>query len=95
MEDLWKEIERFKQIILELGLPRQDYALFGLRCPYCGKSDRINPLETPDELDECPEEYQKLWHHFRTQGDPVLCKFCLQVLSLDKSKKHVSPLEEV
>jgi hypothetical protein len=93
MEDLLKEIERFKQIILELGLPRQDYALFGLKCPYCGKSDRINPLESPEQMEDCPEEYQKLWLQFGAQGDPVLCKFCLQVLSFIKATNQVFPLE--
>ena len=43
-------IELLQQIILENSLPRTDMALFGLLCPYCGKSDRIHGLEAPQRL---------------------------------------------
>jgi hypothetical protein len=93
--DLWEEIERFKNLILKMELPKNDYAFFGVRCPYCGKSDRVNPLESPEELEDCPEEYRRRWIQFSTRGDPVICKFCRQVLSYDKETKQVSPLTEL
>jgi hypothetical protein len=90
----WEEIERYRQLIRELGLPKQDFALFGLRCPYCGKSDRINRLEEPGELPDCPEEYRVLWEQFGREGDLVFCKFCEALLVRDKDRNTATPLEQ-
>lgn len=94
MEDLWETIEQFRKLILEMGLPRNDYALFGVKCPYCGKSDRINRLESPEELKVCPEEYRSFWNQLRQGGDPVVCTFCRQVLSLDNGSHQAKPPAE-
>jgi hypothetical protein len=91
----WEEIERYRQLIRELGLPKQDFALFGLRCPYCGKSDRINRLEKPEELITCPEEYRQLWKQFGREGELVVCKFCEVLLVTDKDRRSATPLEPI
>ncbi|MBA4392940.1 MAG: hypothetical protein C0407_05255 [Desulfobacca sp.] len=91
MEDSWEVIERFRKLIFEMGLPRNDYALFGVKCPYCGKSDRINRLESPEELTDCPEEYRLFWDKFGFRGDPVICTFCRQVLSIDNTSHQAMP----
>jgi hypothetical protein len=91
----WEQIERYRNLIRDLGLPKRDLALFGIRCPYCGKSDRINPLEKPEELDPCPEDYRKLWEQFGQAGDLVVCKFCEVLLVMDKDQRSVTPLEQV
>ncbi len=81
--DLWERIERLQAMVMEMGLPRQEMAYFGLVCPYCGKSDRIHRLEEPSELDPAPGEYQQAWAEFAKGGELVLCKFCRQVLRLE------------
>ena len=43
-------VERLKLFAICHGLPQTDMALFGIKCPYCGKSDRIRALEKPDEI---------------------------------------------
>ena len=91
----WEAIERYRQLIRELGLPKKDFALFGLRCPYCGKSDRINRLEKPGELEGCPEEYQRLWQQFGREGELVVCKFCEMLLVMDKDQGSATPLEQM
>jgi hypothetical protein len=90
----WEDIERYRQLIRELGLPKEDFAIFGLRCPYCGKSDRINRLEKPEDLTPCPEEYFRLWERFGPQGDLVVCKFCEVLLVRDKDRNTATPLEQ-
>jgi hypothetical protein len=41
-------VQKFQQFVVDHGLPKTDMALFGIKCPYCGKSDRIRQLEDPD-----------------------------------------------
>ena len=91
----WNDIERYRQLIRDLGLPREDFALFGLRCPYCGKSDRINRLEKPEELESPSDEYSRLWGRFGKTGDLVVCRFCEVLLVMDKGRYQVTPLEQV
>ena len=90
----WEEIEKFKNLILKLELPRNDFALFGLSCPYCGKTDRIHRLEDPSELIEAPTDYEVIWSKFRPKGELVVCKFCRQVLILSEPRGSASPLAE-
>jgi len=90
----WEEIERFRDLVVKLELPRHDFALFGVKCPYCGKTDRIHKLEEPSELPEAPTEYERFWDRFRLNGDLVLCKFCRQILLLSESKGRAFPLAE-
>ena len=59
-----------KNFVMEHGLPRTEITLFGIKCPYCGKSDRIRQLETPDDLngdlaEPDLERYTQLWHQPR------------------------------
>ena len=92
--DNWEEIERFKAIVVELELPRHNFVLFGVMCPYCGKSDRIHELEDPSELGEIPIEYDEIWNKFSSKGKLAVCKFCRQVLLLSAPKGIASPLAE-
>lgn len=82
--DLWERIERLQALVMEMGLPRREMAYFGVVCPYCGKSDRIHRLEEPSELDPVPDEYRQAWVEFARGGELVLCKFCRQVLRLER-----------
>ena len=81
-------VHKFQQFVIEHGLPKTDTALFGIRCPYCGKSDRIRQLEEPDELqqDMDPEDmkkYTELWKQVTPSGGSVgVCKFCNNPLHL-------------
>jgi hypothetical protein len=84
---------------MEHGLPLTDMALFGIRCPYCGKSDRVRQLESPDELEnDLPpadvEVYRNLWQSL-ISGDPGLgvCKFCQNVLRLPDGNRAESLFE--
>ena len=91
----WEPIEKLRELILELGLPHNDFALFGVKCPYCGKSDRIYKLEPPEELKDVPEDYGLIWDRLSSEGELVVCKFCQQALSLSESGDAAAPLAEV
>mgnify|MGYP005832338553 CR=1 FL=1 len=88
--DLWSRIERFRTLVTEMGLPRDETAYFGVTCPYCGKTDRIYRLEEPSELDGAPEEYGQMWQEFAKQGELVVCKFCRHLLRLEEGQKAVA-----
>ncbi len=88
--ELWARIERFRTLVMELGLPRHETAYFGVTCPYCGKTDRIYRLEEPSELDQASEEYGQMWHEFAKEGQLVVCKFCRQLLCLEQGQKAVA-----
>jgi hypothetical protein len=81
-------VEAIKQLVIEKNLPKKDMALFGIRCPYCGKSDRIRQLEDPESLNgglEAHEmaEYESLWQHLtHSKASLGVCKFCLNPLRL-------------
>lgn len=90
----WDDIEKLNKLVTEMELPRHDFALFGLKCPICGKSDRIHKLETPDELQGAPAEYRRLWTIFSNTRPLVVCKFCRQVLSLSAAGASASSLME-
>jgi len=75
-------VEWLQKFVMDHGLPKKDMALFGIKCPYCGKSDRIRQLERPEELKQDLDrdkikEYTDLWITL-TQPDGSLgvCKFC-------------------
>jgi uncharacterized Zn-finger protein len=91
----WEEIERFRALVLDMGLPRHEMAYFGVLCPYCGKSDRIHRLERPAELDSPPADYARLWEQYGRDGEPVVCKFCHQLLRFDSERGRVTPLTEI
>ena len=81
-------IEKLQQFVIEYGLPKTDMALFGMKCPYCGKSDRIRQLEDPDELRDgiAPEDIKKyadLWTSLtHSNGSLGVCKFCNNPLKI-------------
>lgn len=98
MTDRMDSLERLRRFILENSLPREDMALFGVKCPYCGKSDRIRQLETPDDLKKSMSEdhlgvYQDLWTSFlRGPGALGVCKFCQTPLRLPSGGGDAEPL---
>ncbi len=75
-------VEQLKTLIITNGLPHTDVALFGIKCPYCGKSDRIHKLETPDDLPrnvsaEDAGQYGALWQELNPEASILgVCKFC-------------------
>jgi len=80
--------EVLKTFVLTHGLPKTDMALFGIKCPYCGKSDRIRQLEDPQALagkigSENMALYFTLWDQLARGGGPLgVCKFCQNLLLL-------------
>lgn len=89
-----------KGFVMEHDLPKTDMTLFGIKCPYCGKSDRIRQIETPADLNgdlakPDLERYTYLWHSL-VEADAVLgiCKFCLNPLRLDLDESRAEPLFE-
>jgi hypothetical protein len=81
-------VEKFQHLVIEHGLPKTDMALFGIKCPYCGKSDRIRQLEDPEELGAGiePEEmkiYSDYWKNLTQAGGSIgVCKFCQNPLKI-------------
>jgi hypothetical protein len=92
-------VEKLKTLVLTNGLPKTDMALFGIKCPYCGKSDRIRELEEPDELNEKMDSkqmaiYFSLWEQLtRSNGSLAVCKFCQNLLLL-QDKANAAPIYE-
>ena len=91
--------EVLKTFVLTHGLPQKDMALFGIKCPYCGKSDRIRELEEPDALTQKMDSknmaiYFNLWDQLaRSNGSLGVCKFCQNLLVLQE-KAGALPLYE-
>ena len=91
--------EKLKTFVLTHGLPKTDMALFGIKCPYCGKSDRIRELEEPDALSKKIDSenmaiYFSLWDQLaRSNGSLGVCKFCQNLLLLQDQTGAV-PLYE-
>ena len=86
-----ERIEQLRVFAINHGLPKRDMALYDVRCPYCGKSDRIRLLETPEELgktlgaDEL-DLYEGFWREIAgSTGSPGICKFCQNVLKLGEN----------
>jgi hypothetical protein len=90
-------VEELKTFVLKHGLPQTDMALFGIICPYCGKSDRIRQLEEPDALSEEIDSenmaiYFRLWDQLASSnGSLGVCKFCQNLLLL-QDKANAAPL---
>jgi hypothetical protein len=91
--------EVLKTFVLTHGLPKTDMALFGIKCPYCGKTDRIRELEEPDVLTRKMDSknmaiYFNLWDQLaRSNGALGVCKFCQNLLLL-QDKAGALPLYE-
>ncbi len=88
-----------KQLVIRHGLPRDDYAFFGVKCPYCGKMDRICRLDPPGRLKQAmgPEDtlsYAERWNTVSLPDHLLgVCKFCHNLLKLDETMK-AAPLAE-
>lgn len=87
-----RDVEKLRNLILDLALPRADVVLLGVICPYCGKNDRIRRLEPPEELAQDLEErtwrdYQQLWNELQEgEAGLAVCKFCHNVIFLNNQK---------
>ncbi len=92
-------VEELKALIIEKNLPRTEVAVYGVRCPYCGKSDRIHRLETPADLpaDIDPEaisRYADLWQRLNPAKSKLgVCKFCLNPLELISGNGRAAVLD--
>lgn len=81
-------VELLKSFAIRHGLPQTDMALFDIKCPYCGKSDRIRTLENPDELKNGIDpddllQYSEIWMNLAPSGGSLgVCKFCQNPLEL-------------
>ena len=88
-----------RQFVTLNGLPKTDFSLYGVRCPYCGKIDRICRLEPPEELGHSMEteamaKYETLWKTvIRTDCSLGVCRFCQNLLRL-KEDMTADPLVE-
>jgi len=91
-------VQILQQFILDNGLPKTDMALFGVKCPYCGKSDRIRQLENPEELHgksdlEDIQRYSDLWAYFKQSNVSLgVCKFCHNPLKIYDKAGNAEPL---
>jgi len=92
-------LDQLKLFAINHDLPKTDMALFDISCPYCGKSDRIKPLERPEELDDSIDSanlaiYTGLWELFNgSDGSLGVCKFCQNPLKLGGNGR-AEPLTE-
>jgi len=84
-------IEDLRNFVMEHGLPATEIALFGVKCPYCGKSDQIRKLEPPEDLQHVVDaealaayfDFLKKNNHLDTSIG--VCRFCRNCLTLAKS----------
>jgi hypothetical protein len=94
------DIEKLQKILIEEGLPQTDRALFGLKCPYCGKSDRIRELESPQALEgalglSVLSVYKDIWRRIAMPGSALgVCKFCQNPLRITSAGAQAVPLIE-
>jgi hypothetical protein len=92
-------IEKLRMFIIDHDLPRTDLALFGVRCPYCGKSDRIRELDAPESLQrnltrDSAEIYSELWKRLNPLSDILgVCKFCQNPLRLSSDHSCAEVLD--
>jgi len=97
--EIHQAIQNLKSLIIENDLPLTDMALFGIKCPYCGKSDRIHCLEPPQALARALDstrlsQYADLWQRLDPlQAGLGVCKFCLNPLALDTRAGQAKALD--
>lgn len=91
-------LQALQQFVLDYDLPKRDMTLFAISCPYCGKSDRIRQLESPDELHQEMEpeiilKYKELWAAFEPSTASLgVCKFCRNILGISLNIGKAKPL---
>ena len=76
-------VQKLQRFIVDHDLPKTDIALYGIKCPYCGKSDRIRGLEDPNELEGIidPEDIKTYSGYCVALSLPMGSLGCVQVLS--------------
>ena len=91
--------EDLRNFVMEHGLTDTEMTLFGVKCPYCGKSDQIRKLESPDDLIRVIEPdalvaYSAFLKKLQQLEISVgVCRFCRNCLSLTKTDQ-AAPLPE-
>ena len=81
-------VQKLQRFIADHDLPKTDIALYGIKCPYCGKSDRIRELEDPNELEGVidPEDIKTYSDCCvalsLSMGSLGVCKFCQNPLRI-------------
>jgi hypothetical protein len=95
-----ESLQALKAFVIEHGLPKSDMALFGTKCPYCGKTDRIRRLEDPSDLlgriePHGLESYRELWKNLSLpEGSLGVCKFCHNLLEIVHGQSEGKVLSE-
>lgn len=98
--DIYTALEHLRTFILTHDLPRTEMAMFGIRCPYCGKSDRIRELETPEYLagvleTEDMDTYANLWQRLGSMSALLgVCKFCRNPVQLFSDPPHAEAIDD-
>src|SRR5512137_769394 len=96
----YENMQALREFVIEHALPKSDMALFGVKCPYCGKSDRIRKLEAPADLPGRLDPnglwtYTKLWGDLTLTGGALgVCKFCHNLLEVIPGKSEAEALCE-
>lgn len=81
-------VDQLRRFIIKNDLPDTDFALFNVPCPYCGKSDRIRQMESPDALNsrfnsQELSAYTAIWQKIAQPEESLgVCKFCDTPLKL-------------
>lgn len=84
-------VDQLGRLILTHDLPESDFTLYNIRCPYCGKPDRIRELESPEDLNSrlTPRDltaYSEIWQQFTRPDESLgVCKFCNNPVKLTGS----------
>ena len=93
-------VDQLARLILTHDLPESDITLYNIRCPYCGKPDRMRELESPGDLNSRlgPRDlavYSEIWQQF-TRADESLgvCKFCNHPVKLTGGHSAQALLQE-
>ncbi len=91
--------EDLRNFVIDHNLPATEIALFGVKCPYCGKSDQIRKLESPDELTdtidgEALAAYKAFFNEINSPDPSIgVCRFCRNCLLLT-GKGRAEPLSK-
>ena len=99
MENI-EAIDKLKVLIIDNDLPQTEMSIYGIQCPYCGKSDRIRKLEPPEDLSEIVEPevlklYGDLWRQLNPSAAQLgTCKFCLHPVELILREGRAKALDQ-
>ena len=96
----YERVQALREFVIDQALPKSDMALFGIKCPYCGKSDRVRKLESPADLTggldpDRLQRYMQLWGYLTLTGGALgVCKFCHNLLEIIHGKSEAKALFE-